>query len=106
MDALQAATSNALATLLARQPLTPAKVEFAWQAVAGPFAQRATLGVHLDGHALRDHRGARRGWARELGQAVATLVPRLNQLLGRGTVASLVIRAPGGPPRRPRTTVR
>ena len=105
MDALQTATSHALATLLARQPLTPAKVEFAWQAVAGVFAHRATLAVRLDGTALRvDVRDE--GWARELGQAVATLVPRLNQLLGRGTVASLVIRAPGAPPRRPGTRAR
>lgn len=94
MDSLQTATSNALATLLARQPLSPAKVEFAWQAIAGPFAQRATHGVRLDGTLLyidvRDE-----GWARELEQAVATLVPRLNHLLGRGTVTRLVIRAAG-----------
>jgi hypothetical protein len=98
MESLQTAASSALATLLARQPLSQAKVDFVWQAVAGPFAHRATLGVQLEGNVLRVE-VRDNGWARELSQAVATLVPRLNELLGRATVGRLVIRTPEPPPR-------
>ena len=102
MDSLQNASSKALAMLLARQPLSQAKLDFAWQAVAGPPAQRATVRVHLEGDvlhvAVRDH-----AWVRELSQAVATIVPRLNQLLGSGTVGRMVVRS-SDPGPRPRGT--
>lgn len=102
MESLHAATSKALATLLAHQPLSQAKIDFVWQAVAGPFAQRATLSVRLDGDVMhvdvRDN-----GWVKELSQAVATIVPRLNQLLGPGTVGRLVV-STSEPRPRPRGT--
>ena len=78
MDAIHTATTDALAALLARQPHSQAKLEFAWQAVVGPAAHRATVAVRLDETVLHvDVRDAT--WAHELGQAVATLIPRLNQ---------------------------
>lgn len=105
MDAIQTASASALARLLAQQPLTPAKVTFAWHAVAGPFAQRATASVTLDADVLtvevRDE-----PWAGELRAATATLIPRLNHILGAGTIGRLHVRAPGArassPPPRSR----
>ncbi len=99
MDAIHTATTDALAALLARQPHSQAKLEFAWQAVVGPAAHRATVSVRLDDTVLHvDVRDAT--WAHELGQAVATLIPRLNRLLGARAVTRTVIRSPE--PRRRR----
>ena len=76
--------SSVLPALLARAPLTPEKVEFAWRTVAGDAIARATRVELRDGilHvAANDPR-----WLSEIDRARTAILARLATLLGDGTV--------------------
>lgn len=73
-----------LPALLARAPLTPEKVEFAWRTVAGDAIARVTSVGLRDGVlwvASDDRR-----WLDEVKRARTSLLPRLAALLGEGVV--------------------
>ena len=77
--------------LLARAPLTPDKVEFAWRTVVGGAMARATRVQLLDsGTHARAGRTIRTGGARWKAR-VPVILPRLTPLLGPDAVRKLVL---------------
>jgi hypothetical protein len=76
----RACVSHALQALLARQPLTPAKIAFVWQMAVGPALARATT-VEYDGGVLRVSGGDPR-WIREVERSRAVILERLRSMLG------------------------
>jgi hypothetical protein len=87
---LNATLPAALARLLAAQPLSPGKVEFAWKAAVGPAVQRVTS-VRLEGTELVIE-AATADWAREVRRATPVILVRLGTLLGPGVVKGLSVR--------------
>jgi predicted nucleic acid-binding Zn ribbon protein len=76
--------ARVLPALLARAPLSPEKVDFAWRTVAGDALARATRVTLRDGILIVSANDAR--WLDEVARARTTLLARLNALLGDGTV--------------------
>jgi hypothetical protein len=76
----RACVSGTVPALLARQPLTPAKVAFVWQMAVGPALARATSVQYGDG-VLRVT-GADRRWIREVERSRAIILERVRTLLG------------------------
>jgi hypothetical protein len=82
----------ALGALLERQPLTPAKIAFAWQMAVGPALARQTS-VRADGGVLRvQSRDAR--WSREIERSRAVIIERLRAFLGNHVVSELICESP------------
>jgi hypothetical protein len=82
----------ALGALLERQPLTPAKLAFAWQMAVGPALARQTS-VRADGSVLRvQSRDAR--WCREVERSRAVIIERLHTFLGSHVVSELICENP------------
>jgi Dna[CI] antecedent, DciA len=80
----------ALGALLERQPLTPAKLAFAWQMAVGPARQTS---VRSDGSVLRvQSRDAR--WCREVERSRAVIIERLHTFLGSHVVSELICENP------------
>ena len=82
--------AHALTPLLRRQPLSQAKVRFAWTATVGAAASRATaVGLHADGTlavtADTEH------WRRETGRASPAIRARLAELLGPDVVKRITV---------------
>ena len=103
MQPLVHAIPGALIQLLRDTPLSDGKVAFAWRAAVGPALERVT-DVKLEGSVLLvETRGAQ--WAREVQRSIGVILPRLQSLLGREAVTSIVTRVPAGEPqpRRRRT---
>ncbi len=81
---------RALVPLLRRQPLSQAKVRFAWTATVGAAAGRATtVALRADGTlavtAETEH------WRREAARASATIRVRLAELLGPDIVKRITV---------------
>ena len=85
-------TSSVLGAILGRQPLSPAKVRFAWQTSAGAALARAT-DVRLQAGGTLDVRAASAHWAREVERSRPVLLERMQALLGRETVARITVTA-------------
>lgn len=90
MERLDATSTSVLRDILNAQPLTEAKVTFAWRIAAGPALARAatvswsatgTLTVHADSSA----------WRLELVRAKGIIAERLGALLGREAVRRIQI---------------
>jgi len=90
MESLNTAASSALRQLLDLQPISAAKVAFAWKMVAGGPLGRATEAEWRPGGVLVI-RASSDAWRREVRAARTVLQQRLNGLLGPGVVAKLVI---------------
>jgi hypothetical protein len=89
-----ASTTSPLATqsireMLARQPLTPAKVVFAWRVSAGPNFSRASRAAFADG--TLSIRTASVAWRKEIERAAPLIKERLAGLLGRNIVRWIVV---------------
>ena len=82
---------RAVTTLLRDQPLTTAKVQFAWRASVGPAMARATaVSLAADGTlhvAAEGHH-----WRTETARSLAVIRRRLRQLLGRGVVKRITVK--------------
>ena len=80
MVPLQQFSAGVLADVIRRQPPSPARTAFAWQMAAGAALARSAT-VTLEGGVLtvrpRDQR-----WAPEIRRAAATILQRMQQLLG------------------------
>jgi predicted nucleic acid-binding Zn ribbon protein len=76
----RACVPDTVLALLKRQPLTPAKIAFAWQMAVGPALARTT-NVEYDGGVLRVTSGDRR-WIREVERSQGVILERLRALLG------------------------
>jgi predicted nucleic acid-binding Zn ribbon protein len=82
-----------LAALIARQPLSPAKVQFAWQQAAGrPMARAAEPVLTPDGTLVLRVVDAR--WVREIARVQPVLLERLRAWLGRDAVERLALQEP------------
>jgi hypothetical protein len=90
MEQLSTTADAALRRLLEAQPTTPAKVAFAWRMAAGPAVDRATETEWRPDGVLRV-RSRGDAWRREVRQARAMLLRRLEHLLGPGVIARLEI---------------
>ena len=84
-------TPTVIAELLQRQPLSPGKVRFAWEAAAGPALARATT-AELDARGTMRVRTTSAAWAREVTRLRALLLERLRALLGAEIVTALEVR--------------
>ncbi|MGH9314847.1 MAG: DciA family protein [Vicinamibacterales bacterium] len=76
----RACVPDTVSAVLARQPLTPGKIAFAWQMAVGPALARATS-VEYESGVLRVSSGDRR-WMREVERSRAVILGRLRSLLG------------------------
>lgn len=75
--------------MLARQPLTPAKVLFAWRVSAGPAFTRAARATFADGTlSIRTPSAA---WRKEIERAAPLLKERMSALLGKDIVRWIVV---------------
>ena len=75
---------DALAEILAKAPLTPEKVAFAWRSAVGPSVDKATT-VELRDRML--HVSVRDvAWQREIEHSASRIRARLDALLGEGVV--------------------
>lgn len=81
--------ASVLAGILAEQPMSPGKLQFAWRAAAGPaFARNVSLDWR-DGRVVVHASSAE--WKREIERSRPMLLDRLRMLLGRETVKRLDI---------------
>ena len=76
----RACVTTTVSALLARQPLTPAKIAFAWQIAVGPALARATS-VSCERGVLRVRSSDTR-WMREVERSRPMILERLRSLLG------------------------
>jgi hypothetical protein len=89
MHRLDRAAAGALRALLEPQPLTEAKVLFAWRIAAGPALARNAAASWSDGRLIvRADSGA---WRLELVRAKGVIADRLRQMLGPGAVSAIHI---------------
>ena len=84
-------TPSVVTDLLRRQPLSPAKVGFAWRIAAGPaLARAATAELREDGTiAIRTTTAA---WTREVERSRGLLLARMQEMLGPDVATRLVVR--------------
>jgi predicted nucleic acid-binding Zn ribbon protein len=88
---VQSLAATVLAEVIRRQPVSPARTTFAWSVAVGPALAKVTT-VELAGGVLRvTPKDAR--WAREIERARDTILPRVQQLLGRDAVKDIAIHA-------------
>ena len=83
-----------LADVLRRQPLSPAKVAFAWRTAVGPAVERATRASLRDDGVLEVVANDAH-WKREVQRAAGLLSARLERLLGEGVVKKIVVKTAG-----------
>ena len=81
---------RAVGRLLRDQPLTAAKVRFAWHASVGPSMGRATtVNLRDDGTLMVSARGEH--WRRETIRSAGMLKRRLSELLGNDVVRRITV---------------
>jgi len=91
MKRLTHAVPGALMELLRGAPLSDGKVTFAWNAAVGPALERVTT-VKLERTVLIVD-AASAQWSRELDRLRDVILARLQSLLGKDAVSSIIIRA-------------
>ena len=91
MQSASSLLTSLLPALIARAPLTPEKVDFAWRTVVGDALARTTRATLVDGvlHVSADDRR----WLAEVERARGSILPRLQALLGEKTVRIVRIRS-------------
>jgi predicted nucleic acid-binding Zn ribbon protein len=86
---LQSFASGVLAEIIRRQPASRERTTFAWSVAVGPAIARATTVELVDGVLAVRARDQR--WAQEIHRNRATVLARLQQLLGAGAVRELSV---------------
>jgi hypothetical protein len=90
MRAIQSFSTGVIADVIRRQPSSPARTAFAWQLVVGSTLARVAS-VELEGTTLwvtaADHR-----WLKEIERASPSILPRMQQLLGRSSITKISTR--------------
>ena len=81
--------TQALSEALRRQPLSDAKVSFAWQTSVGTAMARATT-ARLRTNGTLDVRASNEHWRREVMRSTGVIRTRLRELLGRDAVKKVV----------------
>ena len=90
MESLDRTAATALRQALQHQPLTRAKVEFAWRIAAGPALARATSITWSDDGRL-EVRARTEAWRLEVVRARPVIVQRISQLIGPDAVRTCVV---------------
>ena len=91
MREISSAVPGAIAALLRDAPMSPGKIEFAWNVAVGAAFGKVTT-IKLEGTSLLVD--ATTGhWAREIGRATPTILQRLRHLLGEETVTTITVRS-------------
>lgn len=85
---------HAVLELLRGQPLTAAKVRFAWRASVGPAMANATS-VELAADGTLHVAAAGGHWRTETARSLAVIRPRLGALLGRGAIKRIAVGGSG-----------
>lgn len=91
MRSIQTLAGGVLAQIVRRQPPSPGRTRFAWQLAVGPALARTTS-VELEGTTLTI-RSTDPRWLREIERATATILPKLQQLLGEDQVRKIRTRS-------------
>lgn len=89
MQSVSTSATHTIKQLLERQPMSAAKVVFAWRVAAGPALSRAASAEWADGTLTLRARGA--AWQRELERAIPLIKDRLAFLLGQKVVRKIVV---------------
>jgi hypothetical protein len=89
MQPFQSFAAGVLASVIRRQPPSPARTAFAWTVAAGPAMARAATGEARDGVLVITAKDAR--WTREIARACDVILPRVQQLLGPDAISSITI---------------
>ena len=87
MRSIQAFSGGVLAEIVRRQQPSKARTAFAWQLVVGPTLARVTS-VEVEGTELRVTAADPR-WLKEIARARATILPKLQDLLGKETITKI-----------------
>lgn len=90
VERLDRTAVDVLRVALDRQPLTPAKVGFAWAIAAGPALARAATAVWSDGTLSVAAKSD--AWQHEIERARPVILQRLRQLLGPNIVRHMPVR--------------
>ena len=85
---------RALGEILKRQPMSDAKIRFAWLSSVGPSLGRATS-VMLDSRGTLRVTAETEHWRREIARSRLAITRRLTDLLGAGTVKKLSVKRRG-----------
>jgi hypothetical protein len=81
MIAVQRVLPDTLSEIVRRQPLTQAKVDFAWRTAVGPALARVSS-ARLDGDGTLRVRTGDDRWKKEIERAREVIRARLDRLLG------------------------
>lgn len=87
---IQTFSASVLEEIVRRQPSSPARTTFAWQLAVGSTLARLTS-VQMEGTTLRVSAADAR-WLEEIERARATILPKLQQLLGNDTITKITTR--------------
>jgi hypothetical protein len=90
MRPLSHVVPGALRHLLQNAPLSDGKVAFAWRAAVGPALERVTS-VKLE-HGVLIVETTSPQWTREIKRSTGVILSRLQTLLGKDAVSSVVVR--------------
>lgn len=93
MEALNTAAAQVLRAILDQQPLTEAKIRFAWRLSAGPTLSAATSIAWSEDGRLRVTVKSEQ-WRRELVRARPLILERLRELVGKGAVKTMHVISP------------
>ena len=84
MIPIQQFSSGVLAEIIRRQPPSRERTAFAWQIAVGPAVARTTTVDLVNG--VLNVRTRNADWEREVSRATATILARMQHLLGARTV--------------------
>jgi hypothetical protein len=88
MQSIHQFAGGVLAQVIRRQPSSPGRTQFAWQLAVGPSLARVTT-ITLDAGVLRVSATDPR-WLKEIARARGAILPKLQHLLGPGTVTKII----------------
>jgi predicted nucleic acid-binding Zn ribbon protein len=89
---IQQFSSSVLAEIVRRQLPSAARTSFAWQIAVGPAISRTTSIELVDTVLIVTARDTH--WARAVERAAATILPRMQHLLGAQVIAAIKVLTP------------
>ena len=89
MESVSTTSTHTIKQILERQPLSAAKVVFAWKYAAGPTLARSASAEWADGTLTLRARGI--AWQREVERAAPVIKDRLAFLLGHHIVRTIIV---------------
>jgi predicted nucleic acid-binding Zn ribbon protein len=95
MVPVQSFSSGVLAEIVRRQPASKERTNFAWQLAVGQALARATTVELRDG--VLTVRAVDRRWIQEIDRAKASVMMKMQNILGGDQVTRIVTRAAGQP---------